>query len=258
MKREKVEFKNSRGIKLSGILSLPEKGSPKAFGIIAHCFTCNKNFINIKYISEALTNDNIGILRLDFTGLGESEGEFAKTSFTTNIDDLMDTAAFLSENYAAPELLIGHSLGGSAAIVAAGKIESVKALAVIGTPSTLNHIKRLFENKIEEITANGTAIIDVAGNNVEIGKEFVDDLSAYNLKKSLNELNKPLLIMHSPQDQLVGIDHATSIFMSARHPKSFISLDRIDHLIKDPREARYVGRLISTWSSRYISQEVTE
>lgn len=252
MIREKIVIKNSKGINLSGILSIPGKTAPLTFAVFAHCFTCNKNYINAKYISEALTNQNIGVLRLDFTGLGESEGAFAETNFTSNINDLTDAAAFLSKNYLPPKLLIGHSLGGAASIVAAQKIDSVKALAVIGTPSTLDHIKKLFTDKMAEITSAGSATVDVAGRDIEIGKTFVEDLSSYNLKKVLNTLTKPILIMHSPDDHMVNIDHATSIFMAARHPKSFISLDRMHHLITNPKDAEYIGKLIATWSSRYI------
>lgn len=253
MKREKITFENSKGIRLSGILSLPDHRAPDAFAIFAHCFTCNKNYIIAKYISEALSAENFGVLRLDFTGLGESEGSFSATDFSSNIEDLTDAAAFLSKNYKAPSLLIGHSLGGAASIVAAQKLDSVKALAVIGTPSTLDHVKRLFTDKMEEISANGSATVNVSGRGIEIGKGFVDNLSSHDLKKTLNTLSKPILILHSPIDDVVKIDHATAIFMAARHPKSFVSLDRMNHLINRPEDGQYVGKLIATWSSRYIS-----
>lgn len=252
MKREKVSFKNSNGTMLSGSIEFPETETPKAFAIFSHCFTCNKNLINVKYISEALSAKRIATLRFDFSGLGDSEGNFAETTFSSNIDDLQHAADFLATHYEAPKLLVGHSLGGAASIVAAEKIDSVKAISVLGTPSTLDHIKRLFVNKMEEITSSGSALIDVAGRDIEIGKSFVEDLENYSIKKSLNQLQKPILILHSPQDEMVNIEHATGIFMAARHPKSFIALDGIDHLVKNIKDARYIGGLIGEWVMRYL------
>lgn len=252
MRREKVTFLNSKGLELSGSLEMPEDAAPKAYAIFSHCFTCNKNLINVKFISETLSARGIATLRFDFSGLGDSEGDFAKTDFTSNIDDLLHAAKFLEDNYEAPKLLVGHSLGGAASIVAAEKIESVRAITTIGTPSTLDHIRRVFTSKLDDIMSQGSALVDVAGREVEIGKVFVEDLSRYNIKRTLNNLDKPLLVLHSPDDDMVGIDHATAIFMAARHPKSFISLDQVDHLIKNIKDARYVGELINAWVSRYI------
>lgn len=252
MRREKVTFKNSKGLLLSGSLELPEEESPKAYAIFSHCFTCNKNLINVKFISETLSANRIATLRFDFTGLGDSEGVFVETDFTQNLDDLISAARFLEENYEAPKLLVGHSLGGAASILVADQIESVKAITTIGTPSTLEHIRRVFTNKLDEIMDSGSAMVDVAGRDVEIGRVFVEDLSKYNIKRTLNGLKKPILIMHSPEDEMVDISHATDIFMAARHPKSFIALDKIDHLIKNIKDARYVGGLISSWAQRYI------
>lgn len=252
MRREKVTFLNSKGLELSGSLEIPEDAAPKAYAIFSHCFTCNKNLINVKFISETLSARGIATLRFDFSGLGDSEGDFAKTDFTSNIDDLLHAAKFLEDNYEAPKLLVGHSLGGAASIVAAEKIESVRAITTIGTPSTLDHIRRVFTSKLDDIMSQGSALVDVAGREVEIGKVFVEDLSRYNIKRTLNNLEKPLLVLHSPDDDMVGIDHATAIFMAARHPKSFISLDQVDHLIKNIKDARYVGELINAWVSRYI------
>lgn len=237
---------------ISGSLELPEGSEPKAYAIFSHCFTCNKNLINVKFISETLSANGIATLRFDFTGLGDSEGDFVHTDFTSNIDDLVYAAKFLEENYEAPKLLVGHSLGGAATIVAANKIESVKAITTIGTPSTLEHIQRVFTSKIDEIMTKGSAMVDVAGREMEIGKALVEDLSRYSIKRTLNGLEKPILIMHSPSDTMVGIDHATNIFMAARHPKSFISLDHIDHLITDIKDARYIGGLIYAWAKKYL------
>lgn len=253
MKREKITFKNSKGLTLSGYLELPEDNNPKAFAIFSHCFTCNKNLINVKFISQTLSENGIATLRFDFAGLGDSEGDFAKTDFTSNINDLMDAVSFLEKNYESPKLLVGHSLGGAASIQAADKIESVKAIVTIGTPSTLDHIKRVLTHKIDEIMDRGSALVDVAGRDIEIGRDFVEDLPRYSIKRALNDLHKPILIMHSPEDEMVNIEHATNIFMAARHPKSFISLDNVDHLIKSVKDAKYIGNLISAWSTKYIS-----
>lgn len=252
MRREKVKFKNSKGLYLSGSLELPDDSAPKAFAIFSHCFTCNKNLINVKYISEALSEKRIATLRFDFTGLGDSEGSFADTDITSNIDDLTHAANFLTENYEAPKLLVGHSMGGAASVLAASGIESVKAVTVLGTPSSTDHIRRVFVNKMDEIMSRGSAMVDVAGREMEIGRALVEDLDRHNLKRALNSLNLPILVMHSPEDTMVNIDHATTIFMAARHPKSFIALDGIDHLITNIKDARYVGRLIGEWAMRYM------
>lgn len=252
MKREKVTFINSRGIALSGVLEMPENDLPRAFAIFSHCFTCNKNLINVKFISEALSEKRIATLRFDFTGLGDSEGNFAETSFSTNIDDLISAAEFLRVNYQAPKLLVGHSMGGAATIAAAEKIDSAKAISVLGTPSTLDHIGRLFKDKLEEINTHGSALVDVAGRDIEIGNTLVEDLKNHSITRILNRLAKPILILHSPQDETVSISHATEIFMAARHPKSFIALDGMDHLIKNIKDARYIGGLIGEWAMRYF------
>lgn len=231
---------------------MPDENSVKAFAIFAHCFTCNKNLINVKYISESLREKGIAVLRLDFTGLGESEGNFGETSFSSNVNDLIDAANYLASHYEAPKLLVGHSLGGTASIAASRKLESVKAISVIGAPSSLEHIKRLFVSKMDEIMYHGSAMVNIAGRDIEIGRSLVEDLSNYNIKKILNHSEKPLLILHSPQDDTVNIEHATEIFMAARHPKSFIALDGIDHLIKNVEHAKYIGNLIGAWAERYF------
>lgn len=251
MERKKIEFLNSKNIKISGIITLPE-GTPKAFAIFAHCFTCNKNLINIRYISEALSSLGIGVLRIDFMGLGESGGKFSETNFSSNIQDLKDAANYLKNHYQSPNLLIGHSLGGAAAIFAANSLDSVQAIVTIGTPSNLTHLNYLFEDKLTEIQTNGSAFIDVAGRGIEIGKGFVEELPKFNLKKELNQLGKPILILHAPNDNIVEIHHATEIFMASQHPKNFISLDNMNHLMTNKEDSIYVGKLIGTWSSRYI------
>lgn len=252
MRREKIQFRNSRGLLLSGSLELPENSEPKAYAIFSHCFTCNKNLINVKFISESLSKIGIATLRYDFTGLGESEGDFSKTDIGSNIDDLIHAARFLEENYEAPKLLVGHSLGGAASILAASEIPSLKAVTVIGTPASLDHIRRVFTDKMDEIMTTGSAMVNVAGREMEIGKSLVEDLSRHSVKRALNNLRLPILVMHSPEDDMVGIDNATNIFMSAHHPKSFIALDGIDHLIKNIPDSKYIGQLIGSWVSRYL------
>ena len=252
MRREKIQFLNSRGLLLSGSLELPTHSEPKAYAIFSHCFTCNKNLINVKFISESLSEIGIATLRYDFTGLGESEGDFSKTDIGTNIDDLIHAARFLEENYEAPKLLVGHSLGGAASILGASEIPSVKAVTVIGSPASLDHIRRVFTDKMDEIMTTGSAMVNVAGREMEIGKSLVEDLDRYSVKRALNNLHLPILVMHSPEDDMVNIDNATNIFMSAHHPKSFIALDGINHLIKNVGDAQYIGNLIGAWANRYI------
>ena len=237
---------------MSGSLELPDDALPRAYAIFSHCFTCNKNLINVKYISETLSEKRIATLRFDLTGLGDSEGDFAETDITTNIDDIVSAARFLEENYEAPKLLVGHSMGGAASILASSKIESVKAVTVLGTPSSTDHIRRVFVNSMDEIMSRGSAMVDVAGREMRIGRALVEDLDRYSIKKTLNNLNLPILIMHSPEDAMVNIEHATNIFMAARHPKSFIALDGIDHLITNIKDARYIGGLIGEWVIRYL------
>lgn len=252
MKRKNITFLNSNKIKLSAVLTLPDDEKPKAYAVFAHCFTCNKNLINVKYISERLSEKGIAVMRLDFTGLGDSEGNFAETDFSTNIQDLIDAAAYLENNYEAPKMIIGHSLGGAAAVFCAYKLQSVRAVVMIGAPSTLDHIRRLFKTRLNEIYTNGSAFVDVEGRDMEISKEFIESLSKYDLKKTLAALKKPLLILHSPDDATVPISHAGKIFLTAQYPKSFISLDEMHHLIKDPNQAKHVGNLIEAWSECYL------
>lgn len=252
MRRERIQFRNSKGLLLSGSLELPANSTPQAYAIFSHCFTCNKNLINVKFISESLSEIGIATLRFDFTGLGESEGDFSKTDIGSNIDDLIHAARFLEENYEAPKLLVGHSLGGAASILGASEILSVKAVTVIGSPASLDHIRRVFTEKMDEIMTAGSAMVNVAGREMEIGKSLVEDLDKYSIKRALNNLRLPILIMHSPEDEMVSIDNATNIFMSAHHPKSFVALDGINHLIKNIADAQYIGKLIGAWANRYI------
>jgi putative redox protein len=249
---QKISFKNSDNITLSAKLEIP-KGSTQAYAIFAHCFTCNKNLTAIKNIARSLNEANIAVLRFDFTGLGDSEGEFADTNFTSNVNDLVAASDYLRENYAAPKLLIGHSLGGAAVLFAAGEIPSVEAIATIGAPSSPDHVGHLFESQITHIEGDEAAEVNIGGRPFKIKKQFLDDINSKNAKSTIKALKKPLLIMHSPQDTIVGINNAAELYTSAMHPKSFVSLDGADHLLTRKEDSLYVGELIASWSTRYLN-----
>lgn len=249
---QKITFKNSKGQELAARLELPENGEPRAFALFAHCFTCNKNLTAVRTIGKTLTIKNIAVLRFDFTGLGESEGDFEQTNFSSNVEDLYSAARFLEENYQAPKLLIGHSLGGAAVLFASAKIQSVKAIATIGAPSNPEHVAHLFHNSIDEINSSGKAIVSIGGREFTINKQFIEDIQSKNIKHNLDEFKNSILIMHSPQDTTVSIDNAADIYKAARHPKSFISLNGADHLLSDKKDSEYVGNIIATWADRYL------
>ncbi|HMB63382.1 MAG TPA: bifunctional alpha/beta hydrolase/OsmC family protein [Eudoraea sp.] len=252
MNLQKVTFKNKDGQELSGRLELPVDRHPHNYALFAHCFTCNKNLLAVKTIGKSLTNQGFAVLRFDFTGLGESEGEFSDTNFSGNVGDLVAAADFLSKNYQAPTLLIGHSLGGAAVIFAASHIPGVKAVAVIGAPSNPIHVKRLLKSSIEEINSAGKAVVDLGGRAFTIKKQFLDDLNTKSLPDTAKHLRKSLLIMHSPQDDTVSIHNAEEIYVAAHHPKSFVSLDGADHLLSDRKDSAYVGEVIAVWAQRYL------
>ena len=261
MTLKKRYFKGSGGNQLSALLDLPADGRPEAFALFAHCFTCTKNLKSINHISRALTRERVAVLRFDFTGLGESEGDFADTNFSTNIADLVAAADFLESEYEAPKILVGHSLGGAAVLQAAGKIRSSKAVAVIGAPADPAHVMRHFKEHQETIALDGEAEVAIEGRSFRIKKQFLDDLGAVQMEKAVRNLKKALLIFHSPVDNTVGIDNAAKIFQYARHPKSFISLDQADHLLMNANDARYVGAMIASWVRKYLSidrPEITE
>lgn len=249
---DKVNFTNNQGQQLVGKVNLPVDQKPHNFVIFAHCFTCTKNLIAIRNISNALTNYGFGVLRFDFAGLGESEGDFAETNFSGNIEDLIAAADFLKENYTAPSLLIGHSLGGAAVLFAASKIESIKAVSTIAAPSDPMHVKKLLQDSVEEISKKGYATVLLSGRPFTIKKQFLDDLENKSLMDIVANLRKPLLVLHSPQDTLVKIINAEEIYKAAFHPKSFISLDQADHLLSKKEDSLYVGEVIGGWASRYV------
>lgn len=245
-------FTNADGHVLAGRLELPVDGKPRAFAIFAHCFTCSKNLKAVGHISRALATRGIAVLRFDFTGLGQSEGEFADTSFLTNVDDLVCAAQQLADDYESPRILIGHSLGGAAVLQAATKIESIEAVATIGAPFDPQHVENLLESSRDDIVEKGEAVVDLAGRQFTIRKQFLDDLVADDYGANIANLGKSLLVLHSPIDNTVGIENAAAIYEAARHPKSFISLDTADHLLSDEVDSQYAGTIISAWVDRYI------
>lgn len=255
MKRLKINFKNTEGQMLSAKLELPADGHPHNYAIFAHCFTCSKNLNAIRNVVNNMTEAGFGVLSFDFTGLGESQGNFADTNFSSNVSDIVAAAEFLKSNYAAPSLLIGHSLGGAAVLFAADKIESVKAIATVGAPSNPEHVQNLIQSNVEAIERDGAAEVNIGGRSFTIKKQFVDDLKKHTLPTILKNMRKSLLILHSPQDTTVGIENAAAIYTAAHHPKSFISLDGADHLMTNKLDSMYVGKMIAVWAERYLNIE---
>jgi putative redox protein len=255
MKSTRLNILNKKGYKLQAYLELPANQKPSQYAIFAHCFTCNSTFTAVKNISRALTNHGFGVVRFDFTGLGRSEGEFSESHFSANVNDLLDVSDFMETNYKAPQLLIGHSLGGAAVIVAASKLNTVKAIATIGAPATISHVTHLFSHGIEEVKEKGEVEINIGGRPFKINQEFVEDFSKTYLPEITKNLRKPLLVMHSPFDTVVGIDNAHKLYRDAHHPKSFISLDQADHLLSNSRDSEYAGNVIGAWVQRYFEPE---
>ena len=247
-----VKFNNANGVELTGFLDLPTTQKAHNYVLFAHCFTCNKNFLAVRNISRALTSRGFGVLRFDFTGLGDSEGEFADSNFSGNVEDLVSAAEFLKTHYEAPTLLIGHSLGGAAVIFAANELPTVQAIATIGTPATLTHVKRLIQGEIDEINSRGSATVNIGGRSFKIKKQFLDDLESRELSDVVSAMKKSILILHSPQDNIVEIGNAEKLYIAAKHPKSFISLDGADHLLSRRVDSLYVGDLIGSWAIRYL------
>lgn len=253
MNRKKVTFTNKEGLTLTGYVTLPLNQEPHNFALFAHCFTCNKNFFAPKNISKALSQSGYGIMRFDFTGLGESEGEFADSNFSGNVEDLIAAAEFLEKQYKAPSLLIGHSLGGAAVLFAGSQLPSVKAIATIGAPSEVKHVSHLLKSSINQIKEEGKATVNIGGRDFTIKDQFLEDLDNNKLKGTVENLDMALLIMHSPQDRVVAVKNAEDLYWTARHPKSFITLDGADHLLSDAKDSLYAGEVISAWSRRYVS-----
>ncbi len=259
MSSHQVEFLGSRDEVLSGLLELPE-GPPSAFAIFAHCFTCTKDTTAASRISRGLSAHGIAVLRFDFTGLGSSDGEFANTTFSSNIDDLVHAADYLRTKHEAPALLIGHSLGGAAVLAASHAIPEVRAVATIAAPSDTDHILHVLRSSRPEIEEKGEAEVCLADRPFRIRKEFLDDIQHQPQRRRIKELPAALMVMHSPADTSVGIENASRIFGAARHPKSFVSLDGADHLLSRRSDAQFVAATLAAWASRYlpVAAESTE
>jgi len=252
---ERLEFAGSQDFSLAARLDLPSS-TPRAYALFAHCFTCSKDVLAAARISRALTDYGIAVLRFDFTGLGQSGGEFANTNFSSNIEDLVHAANFLRERYAAPSLLIGHSLGGAAVLAVTNRIPEVRAVATIGAPADPDHLAHLLRESRVEIEACGEAEVELAGRTFRIRRQFLDDIAAQPQAERIGSLGAALLVMHSPVDSIVDIDNARRIFDAARHPKSFVALDGADHLLNEPDDAAFAAVLLATWASRYAFESL--
>ena len=251
---ERVTFAGSSGDQLAARLDLPA-GPPKAFAVFAHCFTCSKDLRAASRIAAVLTDLGYGLLRFDFTGLGASAGEFANTNFSSNVDDLVAAAAWLREHHRPPQLLVGHSLGGAAVICAAARLPEVRAVATIGAPSDAGHVAKLFAGSLDVIAAQGEIEVELLGRRFTIRQQFLDDLRNGAVTDAAAMLDGSLLVMHSPVDNTVGVEHAAGIFQAARHPKSFVTLDHADHLLSNVVDAEYAASVIGAWASRYLVDE---
>ena len=251
MRSEKVQFEGAAGAHLAARLDLPE-GPVRAAAVFAHCFTCSKDIPAARRIAGRLAARGIAVLRFDFTGLGHSGGEFASTNFSSNVDDLVAAARYMTARGMAPQLLVGHSLGGAAVIRAAARLPGVRAIATIGAPSDPAHVAHNFGGKLDEIRQHGAAQVTLAGRSFEIRRQFLDDIAGATLGEALGRLGRALLVLHAPRDEVVGIENAAEIFQAARHPKSFVTLDDADHLITREADAEYAAEVIATWSARYL------
>ncbi len=254
MPTERFQFQGSEGQQLAAALDRPD-GPVRAYALFAHCFTCGKDVLAAKRIAVALAARGIAVLRFDFTGLGSSEGDFANSTFSYNVADLVRAADHLREAYAAPALLIGHSLGGAAVLAAADRIPDAKAVVTIAAPSDPAHVTGLFTGSIEKIRSDGEAEVSLAGRPFTIKRAFLDDVAEHKLMGRVTRLHKALLVMHAPTDDTVGIDNATRIFVAAKHPKSFVSLDGADHLLSNRRDSVYAADVIAAWVSRYLETQ---
>lgn len=251
---EKVSFPGALGETLAARLDLPD-GPPRAYALWAHCFSCTKDVFAASRVARSLKENGIAVLRFDFTGLGASEGDFANTNFSSNVGDLVAAADWMRDNLEAPAMLLGHSLGGAAVLVAAAKVPEAKAVITIGAPADVAHVAHNFQNSIEEIEAKGEAEVLLVGRPFRIKKQFLDDIRAQNVEAAVAGLKKALLIFHSPVDATVGIDNAAAIYGAAKHPKSFVSLDDADHLLSRKEDAEYVAGVIAAWARRYVCLE---
>ena len=246
-----VTFENQVGKAISGIID--EVEHPIAFAVYSHCFTCSKDHIASYRICKALAEKNIQVLRFDFSGLGNSQGDFSTTDFSSNIADIKSAVYYLQQNFSTPQLLIGHSLGGIASAAAACELNEIQAVATIASPSRPAHVLDHFEQHIPTILNQGFDEVTVFDRSFKFTKKYIEDLKSYDEKDFIKNLNKPILIFHSPLDNIVSIDEAAKIFMQAKHPKSFISLDKTEHLVTQKKDAEYIAENIATWAKRYVN-----
>ncbi|MCW5628844.1 MAG: OsmC family protein [Rhodoferax sp.] len=254
MPTRKIEFAGSQQALLAGRLDTPEQ-APRAWAVFAHCFTCSKDSKAAAYVSRALARAGFGVLRFDFTGLGNSDGDFANTHFSSNVDDLVAAADWLREHHGAPALLIGHSLGGAAVLAAAGRIADNKAVATIGAPFDPAHVVKQLGQGVAQIQAEGSATVQLAGRPFTVRQAFIDDLTSQRQGERIRRLRRPLMVLHAPRDETVGIDNAGQIFQAAMHPKSFVALDGADHLLSRPDDAQFAADVIAAWAGRYLVAE---
>jgi uncharacterized OsmC-like protein/pimeloyl-ACP methyl ester carboxylesterase len=257
MPTERFQFTGEGGHQLAASLDMPER-EPLAYALFAHCFTCGKDVLAARRIAVALAAKGIAVLRFDFTGLGSSEGDFANSTFSSNVADLVRAADHLRETRKSPAILIGHSLGGAAILAAAGRIPDAKAVVTIAAPSDPAHVTGLFSDRIEDIRKSGKVEVSLAGRPFHIKSEFLDDIAEHHLTTEVTNLHKALLVLHSPTDDTVGIDNATKIFVAAKHPKSFVSLAGADHLLSRKNDSAYVAEVIAAWATRYLEPVVSE
>jgi alpha-beta hydrolase superfamily lysophospholipase len=251
MPTQRIDFPGPHG-KISAKLDTPD-GTLRAYGVFAHCFTCSKDVLAATRIAQGLASQGVAVLRFDFAGLGASAGDFADTNFSSNVEDLVTAADFLRARFAAPRLLIGHSLGGAAVLAAAGRVPEATALVTIAAPSDPHYVvDKLFAEHLDTIAKLGEARVRLAGRDFNIRRHFIDDASRHRLHEKIAGLGRALLVMHAPQDDTVSMDNAGRIFEIAQHPKSFVSLDGIDHLITGRDDAAYVANIIAAWSARYL------
>ena len=253
---ERIFFEGFGGDQLAARLDLPA-GEPRAYALFAHCFTCSKDVASAYRISMGLVDQGIGVLRFDFTGLGSSEGEFANTNFSSNVEDLLRAAAMLRGRYQPPRILIGHSLGGAAVLAAAAQVPEAKAVATIGAPFDPAHVTHLLDTEtLASLERDGDVAVQIAGRPFRIRRQLLLDVNAQHLGEAIQNLHKALLVLHAPRDEVVDIDNARQIFETARHPKSFVSLDDADHLLTRPADSAYVATVLAAWASRYIGPPV--
>lgn len=256
MARIKLEFPNAEGQQLAGLLEMPDSQTQvKQYALFAHCFTCGKDVAAASRISRALAKSGVAVLRFDFTGLGNSDGDFANTNFSSNVQDLLAAAKKLEQDYRAPSLLIGHSLGGAAVLSAAPQLPSVRAVATIGAPATADHVQHLFQGAVSELEASGEAEVSIGARRFNIKKQLLDDLNQHASAQHISQLKRALLIFHAPLDNIVSIDEAAKIYQAAKHPKSFISLDQADHLLSKAVDSEYVASTLVAWAGRYLTEE---